>query len=123
MAELITTINAVPVTAKAGAGVSFTRGLRGVLDSSGTYTLAGVGEHGQLVADTPTEAAAGYFLGCALAGGTTIPAVTSESVVIGEVAYTAASGKFSKTSTSAVRVGMWVQGATADGALGIIFLD
>lgn len=123
MAELNTTLNVVPVTAKASAGVSFTRGLRGVLESTGTYALAGISEQGQLVADTPTDAAAGYFLGANINGSAAIPAVASEAVVVGDVAYTAASGKTSKTSTNATRIGIWSQAASADGVIGTIIPD
>ncbi len=122
MAELITTQNAIPVTAKASSGVSFTRGLRGALASDGTYALAGIGVSGTIFADTPTDSAGGYFLGAAINGSVTVPAVASEAVAVGDAAYSAASGKCSKTSTNAVLLGVWKQAASADGVVGIIEL-
>ncbi len=61
MAEIITTLNVVPVSCKATTAVSFTRGLRGVLLSTGLYDLAGITERGQIFCDVPTAAAAGVL--------------------------------------------------------------
>ena len=41
---------------------------------------------------------------------------------IGDSAYSAASGKFSKTSTNAVLCGKWVLAASGDGVLGEVEL-
>ena len=123
MAYPVTTLGVTPITCKASAAVSFTRGLRGTLvgvaDGVPTYDLAGLAEIGQVACDTPTEAAAGYFLGAAMNESTNIPAVASENVTAGAIAYTAASGLTSVTSTNAVRVGIW-RTTTASAAVGIV---
>lgn len=125
MSEMITTLGVTPITCKANTAVSFTRGLRGVMigNSNGsgvpTFDLAGLAEIGQVVADTPTPAAAGYFLGAALNESVAIPAVASENVNAGDVAYTAASGQTSKTATNATRIGIW-RDTTLTGAVGSV---
>jgi len=118
MAYPVTTLGVTPITCKANTNVSFTRGLRGVLvagDGPMTFDLAGIGEVGQVACDTQTDAAAGYFLGVSIQEVTAFPAVASEAVDDGDVAYTAASGKCSKTSTNATRVGIWRSTTAQDG--------
>lgn len=122
MAELATSLHPVHITCKAKANVSFTRGLRGTIQSDNTYDLSAATERGQVTCETPTESAGGYFLGNNINGSAAIPAVASEAVAPGDVAYSAASGKTSKTSTNAVRVGMW-RTTTAQDALGEIIPD
>jgi hypothetical protein len=123
MAYPVTTLGVTPITCKANTNVSFTRGLRGVLvgtaDGAATYDLAGLAEIGQVVCDTQTDAAAGYFLGASVQESTNIPASASENVTAGAVAYTAAAGQYSVTSTNATRAGVW-RTTTAANAVGII---
>ena len=123
MANPITTLGVTPISCKANTNVSFTRGLRGVLIGNNggapTFDLAGIGDIGSVVADTPTPAAAGYFVGASIQESAVIPAVASENVTAGDIAYTAASGQTSKTSTNALRVGIWRE-TTASGAVGSI---
>lgn len=123
MAYPVTTLGVTPITCKANTNVSFTRGLRGTLvgtaDGAPIYDLSAIGEIGQVVCDTQTDAAAGYFLGAALNESVNIAASASENVTAGAVAYTAAAGQFSVTSTNAVRAGIW-RTTTAANAVGII---
>jgi hypothetical protein len=58
-----------------------------------------------------------------MSGGNKVPAVASEAVAVGDPAYTAAAGKFSKTSSSATLVGKWVLAASGDGVLGEVELS
>ncbi len=123
MSYPVTTLGVTPITCKASASVSFTRGLRGVnvgvADGVPTYDLAGIDQIGGVFCDTQTDAAAGYFLGASAQESTNVPAVASEAVTAGQIAYTAASGLCSVTSTNAVRVGIW-RTTTASAAVGII---
>lgn len=117
MANPITTLGVTPITAKANTAVSFTRGLRGVINSAGSFDLAGISEVGQIVADTPTDAAAGYFLAASMQESVAIPFVASENVNAGDVVYTAANGQVSKTSTNATRLGI-ARTTTTNGTVG-----
>lgn len=121
MATPITTLGVTPITCKANTAVSFTRGLRGVqignADGVPTFALAGIDEVGQIVADTPTSAAAGYFLGASMQEAVAIPYVASENITAGDPVYTAASGTTSKTSTNATRLGI-SRTTTLSGAVG-----
>jgi hypothetical protein len=51
-----------------------------------------------------------------------VPALASEAAAVGDLAYAAASGKFSVTSTDAALMGRWVQAASGDGVLGAVKL-
>lgn len=123
MAYPVSTLGVTPITCKASAAVSFTRGLRGVqvgvADGVPTFDLAGLAEIGQVFCDTQTDAAAGYFLGASTQESVSIPAVASEDVTAGAIAYSAASGKCSVTSTNAVRIGIW-RTTTSANLVGII---
>lgn len=124
MADPITTLGVTPITCKANTAVSFTRGLRGVqIGNNGgapTFDLAGLAEIGQIAADTPTDAAAGYFLGASLQESVAIPAMASENANAGDIAYTAASGKVSVTATNATRLGIWRTTTLTNGVGSII---
>lgn len=123
MSYPVTTLGVTPITCKANTAVSFTRGLRGLLigtdGAQATYDLAGLADIGQVVCDTQTDAAAGYFLGASIQESVNIPAATSEAVTAGLVAYTAANGLSGVTSTNATRIGIW-RTTTASAAVGII---
>jgi hypothetical protein len=120
---MVTTLGVTPVTCKANTAVSFTRGLRGLMIGNNggvpTFDLAGITDTGQITADTPTSAAAGYFLGASIQESVAIPAVASENVNAGDVAYTAANGQTSKTSTNATRLGIW-RDTTVNGNVGTV---
>lgn len=123
MAYPVTTLGVTPITCKASTGVSFTRGIRAVQvggdGTAPTFDIAGLAEIGNAVCDTQTDASGGYFLGASMQESTSIPAVASEDVTSGAVAYTAALGKFSVTSTNAVRAGVW-RTTTATNTVGVI---
>jgi len=122
--DLVTTLHAVHITCIVTSGSTISgRGYRCAVQSDGTYNLAGVNEPGQVVSDTPVDSGNGQFLGARIGQSGSIPAVSTEVTTPGSVAYTAVSGQFCQTSTSATRIGIWVQGVSASGGLGIVLPD
>ena len=118
MADLVTTLFAKEISCNASSSVSFTRGLRGTLQSDGTYALSSIGDIGQIVANTPTPAAGGAFVGVALNASYKVPAVVAAGITasVGDSAWSAASGTFSNVqNTSGVLMGVWSQIAAAGG--------
>ena len=126
MSELITTLGVKQISAKAKSGTAFaTRGLRGSLQSDGTYDLSAIADVGQIVSDVPTSAAGSVFLGAVINTSITIPAVVAAGIspAVGDTAYTAAAGTFSNViNTSGVLIGTWKQIAAA-GAVGEIIIN
>lgn len=120
MPDLSTYIGITPVSVRL-TNAAVTRGVRLVRDSSGTVSVAAVGVRGDYV--SITEGAANEVI-MAVPTGTPakVPAMASEAVTVGALAYSAANGKFSVTATSAVVVGRWVQAATGDNVLGEVQL-
>ncbi len=119
MADLVGTIGANFVTVIPTA-VALARGIRVTLNSSGLVAASASTERGDYVVDEAAAAsepcaAVPMQLGCL------VPAVASEDVAVGDPAYSAASGKFSKTSTNAVLCGKWTQAAST-GVLGQVLL-
>ncbi|SRR6266478_9437633 len=100
--------------------VDIARGLRCVLNSSGQLALAGLAARGDYM--TLTDGKSGEPVAVAsMSGGGKVPAVASETVAIGDLAYSVANGQTSKTVTSAVLVGRWTQPSTV-GVLGEVEL-
>lgn len=121
MAELATNIGVVPQTILASTS-AINRGLRTTLASDGTVSVSAIGVRGDYITVNDV-AASSYGTGHACGTGAKISALASEAVAIGDLAYSAASGKFSKTSTNAVLMGRWVQAASGDGVLGVVQLE
>ncbi len=121
MAELATNIGTVPMTVLTTAA-SVARGLRVTLDASGTVSVSAIGVRGDYVTETDIPAST-YGAANPSGNGAKVSAVASEAVAVGDPAYSAASGKFSKTSTNAVLMGKWVQAASGDGVLGVVLLE
>jgi len=121
MANLASYVGIEPRTVIA-TSVAIVRGVRLTLDSSGTVSAAAIGVKGEFAS---LEAIAASSTGAAVSmnGGGKIPALASEAVAVGDAAYSAAAGKFSKTSTSAVAVGVWSMAASGDGVLGEVELS
>lgn len=118
MSEMATNIGNVPRTIQ--ANVAIARGLRAVLNASGTYDLAGATVRGDMVASEDIAAAkAGGGYG--LQNGK-VPAVAATTVAVGDLAYSAASGQFTNVSTNAVYLGKWAL-AAAQNALGEVELE
>jgi hypothetical protein len=96
------------------------KGLRVTLLSTGLCALAGIGVRGDFV--TRTDIAANESgEAISLSGGEDAQVVASETVNVGDLAYSAANGQASKTSAGAVLLGRWTQAATV-GVLGEIEL-
>lgn len=120
MALQATYIGVEPRTITA-TNVAQSRGIRVTRDSSGTTAATGATTRGDYVTaqDIAASASGQAF---SLSGGGKVPALASEAVAIGDLAYAAASGKFSKTSTNAALVGRWTMAASGDGVLGEVEL-
>ena len=120
MADLATHIGTVPMTVLASTS-AINRGYRVTLASDGTVSASAIGVRGDFVT-TGDIAASGYGGATPLNGAQKVDAFASEAVSVGDAAYSAASGAFSKTSTNAVLVGKWVQAAAAN-TLGVVLLE
>lgn len=121
MAELAGSIGAnfEPCIATA---VAIARGSRVTLDSSGTCAASDIGVRGDYITDSAV-AASESFAGIPMQLGCRVAALASEATAIGDAAYSAASGKISKTSGGgAVLLGKWTQAASGDGVLGQVQL-
>ncbi|TMP91678.1 MAG: hypothetical protein E6L08_10525 [Verrucomicrobia bacterium] len=90
--------------------VDIGRGLRCVLNSSGQLALAGLTVRGDYM--TLTDGKAGEPVAVASMDSGKVSAVPSETVAVGDLAYSVAGGQTSKTATSAVLVGRWTQPST-----------
>lgn len=101
--------------------VALALGVRVVVDSNGLVAVAAASIRGEFTTIQSAEASTPCQVASMQAGGR-VPALASESVAVGDPAYSAASGKYSKTSTNAVLVGKWVEAASADGVLGAVEL-
>ena len=117
MAEMATYIGSEPRAITASAAIA--RGLRCSLNSGGTCDLQDDSAVGDYVALHDIEAgkrgaAAGLY------DGGKVPAVASEAVAVGDPAYIADNGRFSKTEGT-ILLGTWSLGASA-GALGEVEL-
>ena len=121
MAEMATYIGVEPRTVQNG-GTALSRGTRVTLQSTG------------LVAQQDNTARGDYVLlhdiaaneagaAASMQGGGKVPAVASEATLVGDLAFTATAGRFSKTATSNVAVGRWVQPASGAGVLGEVELE
>lgn len=120
MADLATHIGIVPMTVLASTS-AISRGYRVTLASDGTVSASAIGVRGDFVMVNDV-AASGYGTANPMTNGAKVDAFASEAVAVGDAAYSAASGAFSKTSTNAVLVGKWVQAASAN-TLGVVLLE
>lgn len=120
MAELATYLGITPKTITL-TNVAVARGLRVTRNSSGLCAVEGITARGDYV--TLADGVASEAISACPAGTPAkVAAVASEATVVGDLAYSAASGKFSKTSTNAVLMGRWTLAASADGVLGEVEL-
>ena len=121
MSTVATTIIPLQVTVTA-TGVAIARGARLTLNSSGLCAASAIGVRGDYIA-LQDIAADGKGLAAPVGSGGSVPCIASETTVVGDAAYSAASGKVSKTSGGgAVLMGKWLQVATAD-TLGVVQLQ
>jgi len=120
MADLATHIGIVPMTVLASTS-AISRGYRVTLASDSTVSVSAIGVRGDFVV-TNDIAASSYGAACPMQAGAKVDAFASEAVSVGDAAYSAASGAFSKTSTNAILVGKWVQAASAN-TLGTVLIE
>lgn len=128
MAILASSRAVEPITIQNSTSAELARGVRVILGSDGTCSVAGATVAGQFVTDQviPISSAGATpktGLGYSLSDGGQVPALASEAVAVGDAAYSAASGKFSKTSTNAIYLGVWAIAASGDGVLGAVQLN
>lgn len=120
MAELATYLGVTPVTITLTA-VAAARGVRVTRNSSGLCAVTGIGTRGDYV--TLRDGVASEAISAVPSGTPAkVPALASEAAAVGDLAYSAASGKFSVTSTNAVLMGRWTLAASGDGVLGEVEL-
>ncbi len=113
MADMTTYTGVTPITKKLTA-VAVGRALRVVLDSSGTVAVAGIAVRGDYITLQDGVASA-HVQVVPIGTPAKVPQVASEIVAVNDPAYSAASGKASKTAGGgAVIIGKWVQAAGAD---------
>jgi hypothetical protein len=101
--------------------VALARGVRVTRNSSGLVAVAGIGTRGDYVTLTSCDASE-PVQACPMQDAAKVPALSTEATVVGDLAYSAASGLFSKTATSAVLVGRWTQAAPGASTLGEVEL-
>lgn len=89
--------------------------LRLTLNSSGQWAKAAIGVRGDAIAEEG-KASGGLLAGRLLYYGGTHIGIASEAILVGDIVYSAASGKISKTSGGAVALGRAVTAASGDGA-------
>lgn len=89
-------------------GNTIGRGLRVVLQSDGSYALAGITIRGDMITaeDIPTGQRGN---GIPIGGGGSCPVVASGTTAVTDAAYSAALGQTSNVSTNAVLLGKWLQ--------------
>jgi len=125
MAELATYVGIEPRSINNGT-TALVRGVRVTRASDGTVAVADATTRGDYVtlhdiaASTTTVTESGSA--ASMSGGGKVPALASEATVVGDDAYAAASGKFSKTSTNAAFVGRWTLAASGNNVLGEVEL-
>lgn len=120
MADLATYLGVSPQTVTLTAA-SAARGVRVIRNSSGLCAVADATARGDYV--LLRDGAASEAIDAVPAGTPAkVPALASEASTVGALAYAAAAGKFSVTSTNAALMGRWTLAASADGVLGEVML-
>lgn len=120
MALQTTYVGIEPRTAIASS-VAQVRGVRVTRDSTGVTAVTDIATRGDYVTLQAVAASAAGDV-ASMSGGGKVPALASEATTVGALAYSAAAGKFSVTSTSAVVVGRWTLAASGDNVLGEVEL-
>jgi hypothetical protein len=100
--------------------VAIGRGIRVTLNSSGLVAASGAAESGDYIT-LQAIPASGTGLVAPISSGGSVPVQASETTAVGDLAYSAASGQVSKTSTNAVLIGKWLQVGAAN-ALAVVEL-
>lgn len=120
MAELATYLGVLPKTISL-TNAACARGVRVTRNSSGLCAVADATTRGDYV--TLRDGAALEVIDAVPAGTPAkVPALASEAATVGALAYAAAAGKFSVTSTNAALMGRWTLAASGDGVLGEVEL-
>jgi len=122
MAELAALTAATLITGKA-TSVAQVRGVRVILDTTRTLSVADHTVRGDYVTTTAVAASSvGAYV--SMQQGAIVPALANTACAVGDTAYSADSGKFSNSSaSSAIVLGKWVLATTGDGVLGEVQLE
>lgn len=122
MAELAALTGATLFTGIA-TSVAQVRGVRVILDTTRTLSVADHTVRGDYVT-TQAVAASGVGAYVSMQQGAIVPALSNTACAVGDIAYSADSGKFSNSSaSSAIKCGIWVLATTGDGVLGEVQLE
>lgn len=114
----IMTTSIVPIrtSVTVNANTTVARGLRMVINTDGTYSLAGATVRGDVVCETTSGTAGGNHLVTPLqVGGHTGVVVGVATVAVGDGCYSAASGLTTNVSTNAVLIGKFLQAGVNTG--------
>lgn len=121
MAELAAYTNA-PLFTTIATNVAQARGIRVVLDSSGTTSVADATVRGDFVT-SQAIAASGVGAAFSAQAGSIVPMLAGGVIAVADAVYSAAAGKVTTTSTNAVLVGTAVLAASGDGVLCEVLLQ
>lgn len=122
MAELAADTNAVGFSVNT-TSVAVVRGVRVILDSTRTVSVADHTVRGDFVTKTAIPASS-TGLATPMQGAAIVSALANGACAVNDPAYAADSGKFSNSSaSSAVLVGKWVLATSGDGVLGEVLLE
>lgn len=120
MADMTTYVGIEPRSVKI-TGTAVSRGYRLTRGSNGLLAVADASLRGEYVALVDI-AASESGQAASLSGGGKVPALSVEAAAVGDAAYSAAGGKFSKTATGNVVLGRWTQAANVANVLGEVEL-
>lgn len=121
MADFATYIGVTPVSVKLSAA-AVARGVRLTLASTGLCAVSALAERGEFVS-LREGAASEVIPGVASGTPAKVPAMASEAAAIGDLAYSAANGQFSKTAGGgALLMGKWTMAASGANVLGEVQL-
>lgn len=120
MAEMTTYVGIEPRSVNI-TGTAVSKGYRLTRGSNGLLAVAAASLRGEYVSLVDI-AASESGQAASLSGGGKVPALAVEACAVGDSAYSAAGGKFSKTAGGNVVLGRWTQAANVANVLGEVEL-
>lgn len=120
MADMTSYVGIEPRMVKI-TGTAVNRGIRLTRGSNGLMAVAAANIRGEYVTLVDI-AAAEAGSAASTSGGGKVPALAVEACAVGDAAYSAANGLFSKTATANTVMGRWTQAANAANVLGEVEL-
>lgn len=111
-----------PLVTATTTAVDVALAIRVTLNSDGLVAASDIGVRGDYMTIQSIPASTAGEV-ASLQAGIYVPATASEACAVGDVAYSAASGKVSKsTGGGAVLLGKWTVAASGDGVIGQVLL-